>query len=116
MIDLRANNTPQVIDFEAFAAQRGASRLDYCDDGAVSPAGHMPKSNWRRQMKTRAERNAEQALPRAELCEGDQVLIARCKSGPLSRVVWRVRDGDGRADIVEILRSGGVIIQFGVAG
>ena len=52
MAELHADAAPQVIDFETFAAMRGASRLDYCEDGAVSPAGHMPKSNWRRLMRS----------------------------------------------------------------
>ena len=42
----------------------------------------------------------------------DQVQIARFTSGPLPVVIWSDRNGDGRADIIEIFRSGGVIIQL----
>lgn len=41
----------------------------------------------------------------------DQVQVARFTSGPLPVVIWSDRNGDGRADIIEIFRSGGVIIQ-----
>src|SRR5690606_38018808 len=98
MIDLRVNNTPQVIDFEAFAAQRGASRLDYSDDGAVSPAGHMPQSNWRRQMTTRAERNADLSQRRAELWEEYQRLITERKMRPPSRVEKLLEVANGNED------------------
>ncbi len=62
--------TPQVIDFETFATQRGASFADYGDAGAHSPAGHMPKRNWRQAMRAMAERNAELAQRRSELVGG----------------------------------------------
>src|SRR5690606_7193267 len=41
----------------------------------------------------------------------EHVQIARFTSGPLPVVVWSDRNGDDRADMVEIYRSGGVIIQ-----
>jgi hypothetical protein len=41
----------------------------------------------------------------------DHVQIARFTSGPLPVVIWSDRNGDDRADIIEIFRSGGVIIQ-----
>jgi hypothetical protein len=37
--------------------------------------------------------------------------VVRFNSGPLPVVVWQDRNGDGRADLVEIYRSGGLIIQ-----
>lgn len=40
------------------------------------------------------------------------VLVARFMSGPLPAVVWSDRNGDGRADLIEILKSGGVIVQL----
>ena len=40
------------------------------------------------------------------------VQMARFTSGPLPVVVWSDRNGDGRADIVEIYKSGGVVIQL----
>jgi hypothetical protein len=41
----------------------------------------------------------------------DYLQMVRFTSGPLPVVVWSDRNGDGRADIVEIYKSGGVIIQ-----
>ena len=41
----------------------------------------------------------------------EHVQIARFTSGPLPVVIWSDRNGDDRADIIEIFRSGGVIIQ-----
>ena len=41
----------------------------------------------------------------------DVAQIARFNNGPLPVVVWSDRNGDGRADLIEIFRQGGVIIQ-----
>jgi hypothetical protein len=41
----------------------------------------------------------------------EHVQIARFTSGPLPVVIWSDRNADDRADIIEIFRSGGVIIQ-----
>jgi hypothetical protein len=41
----------------------------------------------------------------------EHVQIARFTSGPLPVVIWSDRNSDDRADIIEIFRSGGVIIQ-----
>lgn len=42
----------------------------------------------------------------------DYAQIARFNSGPLPVVVWSDRNGDDRADLIEIFRQGGVIIQL----
>jgi len=98
MIDRQTDADPQVIDFETFATQHGASRLDYCHDGAVSPAGHMPKSNWRRVMQTVAERNAELAQRRSELREEYQRLVAAGKVRPPSRIEKLLVIANGHED------------------
>jgi hypothetical protein len=41
----------------------------------------------------------------------DHLQIARFGTGPVPAVVWSDRNGDDRADMIEIFRSGGVIIQ-----
>lgn len=89
---------PQVIDFETFATQHGASRLGYCHDGAVSPAGHMPKSNWRRLMQALAERNAELAQRRSELWEEYQRLVSEGKVRPPSRIEELLAIANGHED------------------
>lgn len=38
--------------------------------------------------------------------------FVRVSSGPLPVMVWQDRNGDGRADLIEIFRSGGVIFQL----
>ena len=43
---------------------------------------------------------------------GGQVQVVRVTSGPLPVVVWQDRNGDARADLIEIFRSGSVIIQL----
>jgi hypothetical protein len=42
----------------------------------------------------------------------DHVQIARFGQGPVPVVVWSDRNGDDRADMIEIFRSGGVIVQL----
>jgi hypothetical protein len=42
---------------------------------------------------------------------GGRAQIVRYTNGPVPAVVWSDRNGDGRADMIEIFRSGGVIIQ-----
>lgn len=42
----------------------------------------------------------------------DHLQVARFTQGPLPVVVWSDRNGDDRADMIEIFRSGGVIIQL----
>ncbi len=42
----------------------------------------------------------------------DRLQIARFGVGPLPAVVWSDRNGDDRADMIEIYRSGGVIVQL----
>jgi hypothetical protein len=42
----------------------------------------------------------------------DFLQVARFGQGPVPVVVWSDRNGDDRADMIEIFRSGGVIIQL----
>ena len=114
MIDRQADAAPQVIDFETFAAMRGASLLDYCEDGAVSPAGHMPKRNWRRQMKTRAERNAELAKRRSELWEEYQRLVAEGKVRPPSRIEELLVIANGHEDKAQTHAARRVLAKRGI--
>jgi hypothetical protein len=37
--------------------------------------------------------------------------VVRFNNGPVPVVIWQDRNADGRADIIEIYRSGGVIVQ-----
>lgn len=98
MTELHADAAPQVIDFETFAARHGASRLDYCHDGAVSPAGHMPKSNWRRLMRALAESNAELAKRRAELREEYQRMVAEGEVRPPTSIERLIEAANGHED------------------
>lgn len=42
----------------------------------------------------------------------DYVQVARFTDGPLPVVVWSDRNGDNRADVIEIFRGGGVVVQL----
>ncbi|HET7275210.1 MAG TPA: hypothetical protein VFI91_08500 [Longimicrobiaceae bacterium] len=42
----------------------------------------------------------------------DRAQIARFSDGPIPVVLWSDRNADGRADIIEIFRRGGVIVQL----
>jgi hypothetical protein len=42
----------------------------------------------------------------------EHLQIVRFGMGPLPVVIWSDRNGDDRADMIEIFRSGGVIIQL----
>jgi hypothetical protein len=52
-----------------------------------------------------------QLRPAGEKGRGEHAQVVRFNSGPIPAVVWADRNGDNRADMIEILRSGGVIIQ-----
>lgn len=114
MADLQTEAPPQVIDFETFATRHGASRLDYCEDGAVSPAGHMPKSNWRRKMRTMAERNAELARRRSELWEEYQRLVAEGKVRPPSRIEDLLVIANGHDDKAQTHAARRVLAKRGI--
>ena len=60
----------------------------------------------RRGSRRAARRRASRAAA------SDQLQLARFTSGPLPVVVWSDRNGDGRADVVEIYRGGGVVVQL----
>ena len=71
-----------------------------------------PRSAWFRGLEGVAGVPASQLRAAGEP-RGSQgaVQIARFTSGPLPVVVWSDRNGDGRSDMIEIFRSGGMIIQ-----
>ena len=43
---------------------------------------------------------------------GATAQVVRFNDGPAPAMVWQDRNGDGRADIIEIFRGGGVIVQI----
>lgn len=106
--------TPQVIDFETFAAQRGASFADFGDAGAHSPAGHMPKSNWRRLMRALAESNAELAKRRAELREEYQRLVAEGKIRPPTSIERLIEAANGHEDRAQTHAARRVLAKRGI--
>lgn len=105
----------------------------------LTPSVARAQANWRPpssempQMPTAAEIRGDWLGPRAAWFRGlegvagvaasglrasgeprsgsDHVQIARFTSGPLPVVIWSDRNGDNRADMIEILRSGGVVVQ-----
>ena len=114
MIDRQTDAAPQVIDFETFATMRGASFADYGDAGAHSPAGHMPKSNWRRLMQALAESNAELAQRRSELREEYQRLVAEGKVRPPSRIEELLVIANGHEDRAQTHAARRVLAKRGI--
>lgn len=43
---------------------------------------------------------------------GTRTQMVRFTNGPIPVVVWTDRNGDGRCDMIEIFKSGGIIIQL----
>lgn len=106
----------------------------------AAPAASAQGPDWRPpsrqmpQMPTRAELSGDWLSPRRAWFQGvesisgvavdrlraagearggsDVLQVARFMNGPIPAVVWSDRDGDSRADMIEILRAGGVIIQL----
>ena len=71
-----------------------------------------PRAAWFRGLDGVAGVRASGLRASGEPRSGSEfVQIARFTSGPLPVVIWSDRNGDDRADIIEIFRSGGVIIQ-----
>ena len=72
-----------------------------------------PRAEWFRGLDQIAGVGGSQLRASGEPRAGsDHVQIVRFTSGPLPVVIWSDRNGDNRADIIEIYRSGGVIIQL----
>lgn len=72
-----------------------------------------PRAEWFRGMDAVSGVSASSLRASGEPSSGSgYVQVARFTSGPLPVVVWSDRNGDNRADIIEIFRSGGVIIQL----
>lgn len=71
-----------------------------------------PRADWFRGLDNVAGVAASGLRASGEPRSGsDFVQIARFTNGPLPVVIWSDRNGDDRADIIEIYRGGGVIIQ-----
>lgn len=66
----------KIMDFEQFAASRGASRLDFGDAGLHNPAGHIPERTWKRMRDAQAARDANLAARRADLYREFEALKA----------------------------------------
>ena len=108
--------------------------LVLCAPAVGSAQGWRPPSNEMPLMPRAAEIRGDWMGPRAAWFQGldgvagvsasglrasgdarsgsEHVQVVRFTSGPLPVVIWSDRNGDDRADIIEIFRSGGVIIQL----
>lgn len=102
--------------------------------GAQAGGDWMPPSQQMPMMPTTAELGGDWLGPRAAWFQGIQgaagvsasalrasgdagrgsgrAQIARFSDGPIPVVLWTDRNGDGRADIIEIFRRGGVVVQL----
>jgi len=57
----------RVLTFDEFAAENGASRQSIGEAGLHNPAGHMPKSTWRRMIHAQALKDNEIMARRDQL-------------------------------------------------
>jgi hypothetical protein len=73
---------------------------------------HGPRAAWFRGVETLSGSAVAdlRAIARATGPDG-RAQVAVFSSGPVPVVIWSDRNGDGRSDMIEIFRSGGVIIQ-----
>lgn len=72
-----------------------------------------PRSGWFRGVEGVSGVATSALRASGEPRAGSDVLqVARFMNGPIPAVIWSDRNSDGRADTIEILRSGGIIIQL----
>jgi hypothetical protein len=71
-----------------------------------------PRAAWFGGIQATAGVSPAQLRPVGEARRGTaQAQVVRFNSGPMPAVAWQDRNGSGRADMIEIYRGGGVIIQ-----
>jgi hypothetical protein len=70
-----------------------------------------PRAAWFRGTEGISGIAVSQLRPMGEKGAGDHAQVVRFNGGPIPAVVWSDRNGDNRADMIEIFRTGGVIIQ-----
>ncbi len=70
-----------------------------------------PRADWFRGVAEVSGVQPSQLRAVGEPSRGGSTQVVRFNSGPVPVVVWQDRNGDGTADIIEIYRSGGVVIQ-----
>ena len=72
-----------------------------------------PRAEWFRGLEEVAGVSASGLRASGDARGGsERVQVARFTSGPFPVVVWSDRNGDGRADMIEIFRSGSVVVQL----
>lgn len=102
--DVVEGREPVALDFESFAAARGASRLSIGDAGLHNPAGHMPASNWRRLLDLQAKKDATLLGRRAELRVEYNALVMAGEIRPLTRRERLRARADGEGPAAEAAR------------
>ncbi|HET7322200.1 MAG TPA: hypothetical protein VFI96_06870 [Longimicrobiaceae bacterium] len=72
-----------------------------------------PRADWFRGVEGVSGVAPSSLRASGEPRSGSSVLeLVRFSDGPVPVVVWSDRNGDGRADMIEIYRSGGVAVQL----
>jgi hypothetical protein len=101
------------IDFDEWAASQGASRQDYGEAGLHNPAGHMPASNWRRQIARQTAKDDDLAARRAALrVEYDRL----CAAGELRPLTYRerlIRTARGHPDRRDVQAARNICLRKG---
>lgn len=72
-----------------------------------------PRASWFQGVESVSGATLDSLTPIGEGRPGSDVAqMVRFTSGPFPVVVWSDRNADGRADMIEIYKSGGMIIQL----
>ncbi len=72
-----------------------------------------PRAGWFRGVQGAAGVSPASLRASGDAARGsDRAQIARFSDGPIPVVLWSDRNSDNRADIIEIFRRGGVVVQL----
>jgi hypothetical protein len=77
-----------------------------------APGWMSSRAEWFRGLERSAGVGAAALRPVGEPRTGGTARVVRYLAGPLPVVVWSDRDEDGDADLIEIYRSGSVVVHL----
>lgn len=79
--------------------------------GELSPAWMSARADWFSGVAGLSGVSPGDLSVAGEPRGGGNAQVVRVTRGPLPIVVWQDRNGDGRADMIEIFRNGSVVLQ-----
>lgn len=90
--------TPEVMDFETFAALRGASRQDFGEVGAHKRSRRQTDKQWNRIIKRITERGDKLEQKREDLRQEYDRLVEQGVIRPLTPKEWLMETASGHPD------------------